>query len=331
MKKIIGVLFIGFLLNACDDGDLNIETLDFESSTTYSCNASNPGFFIYKFKNNETLILQLDEVNFINEITPVGSPRTIYINATNKVIYRLYNGALSQTTICNSITPANPIVTNEWNATSGIIEIITTANRTTNETLNSSVVTGYTHSIKLKNINFLKSSGTNQLFSELSFGNYITPAIQPVDFTPFTLKNCGNYNLLFKVSGKQSLTFNLDSNLYINVITPVGTPRIGLLNSQDNVKFKIYNANINDAFVCADPTPSLPILEQVWTSENGVQNVSGIIEITTTIEHEIPTDNQSPIIGYRHKTILKKVTLTRNNVSFKLGDIYILGEFVRPL
>ena len=69
-------------------------------------------------------------------------------------------------------------------------------------------------------------------------------------------------------------------------------------------------------------------------AENGVSGTSGIIEVTTTIEYEIPTDNQSPVIGHRHKITLKNVTMTKVvglpelQISFNLGDTYEFGEFV---
>ena len=51
MKKIVGFFVLLLSLNACDDGDFNIESFDFTNATTNSCNSGESGFFIYKIKN----------------------------------------------------------------------------------------------------------------------------------------------------------------------------------------------------------------------------------------------------------------------------------------
>lgn len=39
MKKIIGLLLISVLFNACDDGDIQVETLDISDAVTTKCDS----------------------------------------------------------------------------------------------------------------------------------------------------------------------------------------------------------------------------------------------------------------------------------------------------
>lgn len=332
MKRFLGILVLLFTLNACDDGDFDIESFDFSDVSSNQCNSGETGFFIYKINSVELLLIQIPETSFVNQITEPGSPRTVSITGNNKVIYRIYNDAVSTGDICTTIPPASPIVVEEWNAVSGTIEIVTTVNKTVNEEDNSSVITGFTHNIVLKNVNFQKENGSQQLFTSLTYGDYVTSTTQPADFEGFTIKNCDNsYGIIYKIAGSQSLSLTVDETIFQNVVTPDNSPRTALMNESNQLVLSIFNDNVNDAFVCSSIPLAYPILLQRWESVAGVENVSGIIEVQTTEEYQVPTDNQTPLVGYRQKVTLKKVTMTRDNVSFKLGDVYEFGEFVTPL
>ncbi|UPQ78248.1 hypothetical protein M0M57_11525 [Flavobacterium azooxidireducens] len=345
MKKIVGIFVLLFCLNACDDGDFNIESFDFADAATNSCNNGESGFFIYKINDNEALILQIPEDSFKNEITPAETPRTIDINSINKVFYRLYNGTLSANVICNTIPPATPTVSNEWNALSGIIEISTFVNKQVNETTNASEITGYTHTIVLRNVNFDTGNGNQQLFTELAFGDYVTSSLRQGNFN-VNIAKCGNNNsFLFKIPTigtstpanipPQALTLSIDPSLFVPEVTPVNEPRTALLNGSSNLlKLIYYNGIISNEFLCLTEPPIFPSAIEEFISNNGVAGESGIIEVTTTIEYEIPTDNLSPIIGHRHKIALKNVTMTKSfpvlpiQVNFNFGNVYEFGEFV---
>jgi hypothetical protein len=344
MKKLVGLLVLLFSFNACDDGDFNIESFDFTNATTNSCNNGETGFFIYRINDNESLILQIPEINFKNEITPTGVPRNLPINSTNKVIYRLYNGVLNTNVICNTIPPANPTVSKEWNALSGTIEISTFVNKEVNETTNATEIVGYTHTIVLRNVNFDTGNGNQQLFTELVFGDYVTSSLRQGDFD-VNISKCGNDNsFLFKIPiigsttptniPPQAMTLNIDPNLFLAEVTPVDNPRTALMDGNTNLlKLVYFNGIIGNEFLCSTVTPTFPIPIEEFNANNGEVGISGIIEVSTTIEYEIPTDNLSPVIGHRHKITLKNVTMTKVStpelqVSFNLGTVFEFGEFV---
>lgn len=345
MKKIVGIFVLLFCLNACDDGDFNIESFDFANASTNSCNSGETGFFIYKINDNEALILQIPEISFVNTVTPPDEPRIINITSTNKVFYRLYNGALNTNVICNTIAPATPTVSAEWNALSGNIEISTFVNKQVNETTNATEITGYTHTIVLRNVNFDTGNGNQQLFTELVFGDYVTSSLRQGDFDVNISRCVNNNSFLFKIPvfgsstpanvPPQAMTLNIDPNLLLPEATAVDDPRSDLINGSTNLlKLIYYNGIIGSEYLCSTETPTFPSPIEEFHANNGEVGVSGIIEVTTTIEYEIPTDNLSPVIGHRHKITLKNVTMTSVlpalaiPVSFNLGDVYEFGEFV---
>ena len=119
MKKFLYLICFVFLLNGCDDGDLEVESFDFSTAQTDTCNENTENFFLFKINDKEALILKIAESNFPNTVTPEGSPRIIPISTTNKVIYRLYDGEVEgggNGTVCSAIPSSTPNVDAEWNA-----------------------------------------------------------------------------------------------------------------------------------------------------------------------------------------------------------------------
>ena len=80
MKKVFGILALLLALNSCDDGDLTIENVDFQTVTAASC-----GETIYKIRDNEAMYLKMpsSENAFINEATLDGAPRVLTDGATH--------------------------------------------------------------------------------------------------------------------------------------------------------------------------------------------------------------------------------------------------------
>ncbi len=327
MKRLLSILLLSFCINSCDDGEFEIQSFDFSSVAASQCIGANASFFIYYTNEREALFLQIPATNFPNIITPINTPRIVNITSSNKVIYRVYNGNVTSTNICSAIPPVSPIVVEEWNATSGVIEIETFANRQTNETTGQSFITGYTHTIKLVNTLFIKGDGNQQLFDELTLGAYVTPASPPTIDTSSPVRICGNnLNYVFKNTINQVITFSSDAALFINSPTPIDQPRSVIIGQQNTaMAYKVYLFEVPqpDIFFCLLPEPdaTVPPLVETWTGESGIANQSGIIEVTT----ELFFDQSIQMNVYRHKIFLRKVSFIKNNTSFTFGNLYELG------
>ena len=319
MKRVFGLLVFVLLINGCDDGNLTLETIDFANVATQSCTDNN---IIYKLKEKEALLLEIPKTTFVNEPTVPGTPTIVEIdNSTNRVVYRFYNGKVATDNICNTIPPALPNVTDQWTATSGKIQIITTTITEPGSVTGSTRITGYNHNIAFNNITFAKTSGT-QVYETFPFGDYITPA------TPLTfgfdkvVEQCPSSKQIYNYTSSEALTIdNIDPALIVNTETPLNTPRTGLIGSVKNkLTYRLYsNGVLTPSYFCTTTVPILPSISEEWNAVNGVSGVSGIIEVTTV---------KSGTSAYLHTIVIKNATLKKDNSSFKLGDSYIYGDLL---
>ena len=311
MKRVLSLLVFSMFLNGCDDGDLIQENINFEDVTAQKCTTNN---IIYKLKDSEALIFEATGVTFPTETTS----QELSISSSNRVIYRFYNGTVTASTICESIPPATPIVTGQWTATGGKIVINTTAVKTTDETDNSTKITGYNHNITFKNVTFDKGNGT-QVYETFAFGDYLISATPlPLAFNK-TLEQCSSSKQLYDYNSSEALILDVDSALIVNEATPLNAPRTGLISDTKNkLTYRLFSGLVTDAYFCNTSFPATPVVTEEWIAVAGIANTSGIIEVTTTVFGN----------GFKHTVVLKKVKMKKGNSDFILGDNYIYGELL---
>ena len=164
MKK---SLFYGVLifLFACDDGDLQIETLDFDNATIQNCDpiSVETANVLFKLNSKEALILQLPNGSIKNEASegPIG-----YLVTTSgpaKITYRTFSDKVSKNYFCTDIPLTTPTVLDEIIAQGGQVFITTV--------LNADEVT-YEHTIELSGISLVTSTETR--ITNLSIDNFGT-------------------------------------------------------------------------------------------------------------------------------------------------------------
>lgn len=319
MKRFLGILIFAFAFNGCDDGNLTLETINFEDVATQSCSTND---IIYKLKEKEALLLEIPKTSFVNEPTVPGTPTLFEIdNSTYRVVYRFYNGTVAADNICNTIPPALPNVTDQWTAASGKIQIITTTITEAGPIAGSTKITGYNHNIAFNNITFAKTNGT-QVYETFPFGDYTTPSnALPFGFDK-VVEQCPTSKQIYNYVSSEALTIDkIDPALIVNTETPLNTPRTGLIGSVNNkLTYRLYsNGVLTPDYFCATSVPVLPSISEEWNAVNGVSGVSGIIEVTTI---------KSGTTAYKHTIVIKNATLMKGNSSFKLGDVYIYGDLL---
>ena len=301
------------MLNGCDDGDLIIETIDFEDVATQSCSAKE---IIFKLKEKEALLLLIPNSIFPDE----PAITTINIDASNQVFYRFYDGTVTADNICNTVPPITPLAINQWVATSGKIQITTTTIKTTNTTDNSTRITGYNHNIIFKDITFLRNDGASQLNQTMVFGDYTTSANSlPVVFDKVIEKCSVNTpNQLYDFNSSESLTLNIDPALLSTTI--LNTVKTGLISTTTNkLTYRLFSGLLTAGYFCNVTTPTTPLISQEWIANTGVVTTSGIVEVLTA--------SNGPG-SFKHTITLKKVTLKNGNNDFSLGDNYLFGELL---
>ncbi len=327
MKHIIGFISLVLLLSGCDDGDMSVTNFNFTSLSVSKCSNNT---FIYNVNQNEALILDIPLNNFINfeTIDENGdiTPRIYTLNASDKLVYRLYNGAINNSILCSDFPVSEPQVTDEWTAIAGAtVEITTVANP---DTQNGGIlgISGYTHHIVIKDAIF-KKGNSQMVYEELVFGNYTTPNLIKFNFTD-VVNNCPTNpanTLLYKLNLREALVMDLDQDLFPNEITN-GTPRTRLINSVTNpIIYKVFDNNVTGAYFCSAIPQTSPNIVEEWYAQNGEtteDGTTGIIEVETeAVFDEITGD----LVGYIHHITLKSVTFGNTNTSFTLEEYYVGG------
>ncbi|MGO4920409.1 hypothetical protein [Maribacter spongiicola] len=167
MKKylLIGcsILFFG-----CNDGDLQIETVDFDSiETVQSCNdvSASTENVVFKINGDEALILTIANGLLKNEVT--ASSLESAVPGSSQISYRIFSETVTSAYFCDSPPPLTPTVLEEIEAEGGSI-IVTT---TTEDSIT------FTHTIQLSGITFLNENGSRITDLQVNeFGTVTTTA-----------------------------------------------------------------------------------------------------------------------------------------------------------
>lgn len=309
MRRFLGILICIIVFTNCDDGDLVIETIDFADVPTNSCPENN---LLFKLKEGESLILNIPAESFTDNPTDVDKPIELHVDPTNQVVYNFYDGKVSNANICDLIPPATPSIKNQWKASSGVIQITTTAVKKLNETDNSTRITGYNNNIVFKNISFEKGDGTSQFYESFSFGDYLK-SITPLSLAFNGLLNICPSGQVYTFSSNEAFTLNIDPALIQNEVTPAGSPRVGTIGPVKNkLVYRLFSSVVPPEYFCQPTDPLLPTVNQIWLGKTG-----GTIEVTTT------TNGPNSFV---HTIIFKNVTLEKDNNNFQLGNNYKFGE-----
>lgn len=314
MKRFLGILSCVIAFTACDDGDFIVDTIDFDEVAASSCTENN---LLFKLKDAESLILNIPAATFQEDATAKDKPIQLNINSTNQVVYNFYDGKASTANICALLKPPTPGIKSQWNAASGVVEITSVTIKSSNETDNSTKITGYKNTIVFKNITFAKGDGTTQFYETFSFGDYlqtITPLALNFDkILGVCDKTTAATRFVYNNNASESLTLAIDSNLLKNEITPVGKPRTGTIGLVVNrlVYHSYLLGVVPDDYFCKTPVPESPAIDEIWIGVEG-----GTIEVTT--------ETSGPNV-YKHTIVLKNATLKKGNSDFQLGNNYNYG------
>lgn len=172
MKKIL--LFVACLgtIVACSDGDLQIETIDFNSISVESCDSpvTTSTTLLFKIDDDEALILELQSGVLDNGV--LGETITTESNLTSQstLTYRIFSDGITSSYFCDAVPPATPSVIEEIQAQDGTV-IIETAANTDN--------TSFVHTISLSGVTLVNDAGeriTNLAIEEFGEVSTAIPA-----------------------------------------------------------------------------------------------------------------------------------------------------------
>jgi len=319
MKRILGFISLLILVFGCDDGDLSVTAFNLPGQNLSKCSDNT---FIYNANGNEVMMLDIplsvfkNQINRGNDGSIISDTYTYTLTGNDKLVYRLYNGTVSNSFLCSGFPSSELAVVEEWTALAGAeIQITTIANA---DSQNGGIlgVSGYTHHIVIKNVIFTKGSD-KIVYQEYVFGNYIAPNLVKFNFTD-VVQSCPN-KLLYKLNLKESLVAELDhEHLFPNEVTI--SPRVAYINGITNrIIYKVFDDNITGTYFCSTIPQTSPHVVEEWYAQNG-EGDSGIIEVETEAVYDEVTGD---LVGYVHYITLKNVLFYNSNSAFHLGEYYV--------
>ena len=130
--RLFFIFFCLLCLTACDDGDILTVELDFDKELE-RCENFEDAHLIFDTRDDPAealiLIFPRSETNdaLFNSATVVGEPEKLTINEnTIRFIYRTYNRSLNTSDICAVVPPANLIISEDYEAGTGTVEVTST-------------------------------------------------------------------------------------------------------------------------------------------------------------------------------------------------------------
>jgi len=313
MKNLLGLLVVVLMLNSCNDGNLTVNTINFNAVQTAKCSNNQ---ILYKLNGSEVLLLEMPESQ--NAFPNISGVAEFNINTSNRARYRLYNGTIGVDNICETFQPATPTLSQEWIARAGKIEITTSAvYGTTDATTAATRISRYNHNIIFKNVTFSTPNG-DLVYDSFNFGDYLTTAnVLTLSFPP-ELVRCDTNLKIYTVSNNRTESMELEG-IDPSLIQSVAGTRKQLLGSTTNkLVFRTYSSAlvlpVSDYF-CSTKTPTI---NEEWTGVDGVTDLSGIVEVTTVTNGS----------GFSHTIRLKKITFKRGTSTFYYGNDILFGELI---
>lgn len=332
MKRFFSFLILAVLFTSCDDGDMQEVSFDFDTTSASPCNISGDSnqFFIFKTTDHRALLFKLLERNFSNTVTQDtlnGQRIEVTLGDANKLIYRVYSGNISNSSICSIIPPSSPVVIEERIAAEGTAYIQTDAVKSDIKDDGSSSITDYRHTITFSDITFNLGDGSQRIQSlpAMVYTRRATSFI-PFDLTT-PLNRCTNKNLIFRfnstqTSNSQAMVLELSDTAMAELFTDVlDVPKTQYLSNEEgsvnrltHLFFRSTATNpLTTDYFCSTTTPDFPSVKDIWTGDVGAE-----IEVITTA---VDTDTK------RHTITLKGVRMMKGSQFFFLKTNFVFGSF----
>lgn len=325
MKQLLAICCLG-LFFSCDDGDLQIETIDFDSVSIQTCGAPAPqgldSEFFFKINGDEALVLSLQADLLQNETSVLNTVVSSFPSASS-LTYRLFSGNVNMNYFCDDIPPLDPTVTTESTAVGGDIIINSLVS-----SVNATVKT-YSHSIIFQELSLSNEAGerlTNT--SNFDYGDFSTTTPSSVS-TGVLFSNYANSAItacatspvngttrLYKILNDEFLVLDIPTTSIANEATT--TPREVALDGTTTFRNTVINTIATADIICG-ASISDDILVNQFNSENGTVSVS-------TVQN---APNSEGVVTYTHTISLLNYQLRDSTADTVLPAVesFVFGTF----
>ncbi|MGS2762290.1 hypothetical protein [Sinomicrobium sp. M5D2P9] len=303
-----GILPAILLLTGCNDGDLDIERVDFSESSITGCTNFEDTGLLFKIADNEALILQL-ESNFLRNRVTADSIES-NIPGNSQLYYRFFDNAVTNEYFCNTVPPSTPAVLQEVVATGGVIRALSTP---------KSDGTGFNHGIVIHGAVLMNDAGERVIENRFPLGTYTTiPPSAAIGAEFSNVIHC-NDTLVYKAGTDNTdrgiaLVLDLEEGLFRNEETEEDSPIISTIGTEGSrVFFYVFDGEVPDNYFCLEEKPETPVQLARYEA------IQGEIAITTT--------ETSDRTGFSHQINFQKMILLNANEERLLGQNANFGTF----
>jgi hypothetical protein len=303
MRKTLTSLLVVFSLWSCDDGELEIQTIDFDEADIQACDSginTNERKLLFKVIEEEALILEVAKGIMVNRNNS-DEPSTSNINNGSSndthLTYRFFTTKPTNGYFCDPLPPADISVTNESVATGGTLTVRTAASSV------SFTKKSFTHDLQMSNLNIENDLNENIIIdTEIDYGAYITTVDSSIEkkfdnFTNTQIQACDGANppnKLFKKIDDEFLSISLPDGALDNVAGVDTYP----LNATTVFTNSILNVLIPDdsTIPCSGATDANEV--------NSFSSTEGELTITTVANNDG---------GFNHVLVFKNMKLRDKN------------------
>ncbi len=259
MKNTFYSIFFLFSLLACDNGDIDVPSFEFEEEI-HICDDYKV-LYLTNTDNTEAFILQLSN----DDIAADFGVDQIAITETN-TNYRVFDGAFTNDYFCSPIPPATPIVITDWKGVPGTDNYIQIE---TSLYLSASKI-GHKHSITLHNLLLTNNDAQSILEESFEFCSFTLELEDKIHF-------CDDYKTLYWANNDNTEAFVIQLSPD-DIVEEEGTIQIPI--TATNTNYRIFNGAFTNDYFCS---PILPTTPTVTTDWKGVAGTDNYIQIETTL------------------------------------------------
>ncbi|MBC9795296.1 hypothetical protein [Sinomicrobium weinanense] len=278
-----GTFLAALTLSGCNDGDMDIDRVDFSEGSIENCSDSfkNSGL-LFKIVDSEVLILELEKGFLGNRKTQDSIDSKI--PDKSKLSYRYFDGTVSKDYFCNTVTPATPSVLQEIVATGGTIRALTTP---------KTDGSGFNHGIVIHDAVLVNNAGEKVIERRFSLGTFGTAP--PDAATGVDLGNVIHCNdtLLYRTgpgnnNKGMALVLDLEEGMFPKEITTEQDTITSIIGEGSRVFFDIFDSELPDNYYCMQEKPGTPVREARYEATFGkVRVVTSEAEDGNGIDHQI--------------------------------------------
>ncbi len=122
IRHFLNWLLVLSIIAACDDGDVAVQSFDFEDQPLAYCNSDQSILFYVRNSSKTEAVLADLTVNLNNLLNP-GILNYDLAGSTNNATYRIFDASAGPEYFCSAIPPTSPNVVEQYTAVSGRAEL----------------------------------------------------------------------------------------------------------------------------------------------------------------------------------------------------------------